>query len=236
LPAIPVSLATKYQNELIAYGWGIGYIPVYIEYFGVALLLGGVVIWVKNLKSSFLKFIILIIILIGINIIALLNIQNNRIVIDKSNVDLKYRRATLENALKNDILQNVTSESSILIIDQYLYDPYKYDSLLKAWSKEYPWKNKYLVYKYANKKMNVFDNPEQFINDKSKNKYVLVVKSYDNQYHIENGYVQLGKVRKYISNSTDISFVVDGWKIYQDRLKEYPKITNTDTINLKLEK
>lgn len=236
LPAMPISLTKKYQNELTTYGWGIGYIPVYIEYFGVALLLGGIVIWAKNLKSSFLKSIIITIILIGINIIVLLNIQNNRIVIDKSNVDLKYRRVALENALKNNIFQNVTSESSILIIDQYSYDPYKYDSLLKSWSKEYPWKNKYLVYEYTNKKMNVFDNPEQFINDKAKDKYVLVVKSYDDQYHIENGYVQLGKVRKFISNSTDVSFIIDGWKIYQDRLKEYPKITNTDTINLKLEK
>src|SRR5579863_3128566 len=35
LPALPIALTVKYQREL---AWGLGYLPVFFEYFGVALL------------------------------------------------------------------------------------------------------------------------------------------------------------------------------------------------------
>jgi hypothetical protein len=41
LPALPISLSPKYQTELAlpVLGFGVGYLPVYAQYFGVALLL-----------------------------------------------------------------------------------------------------------------------------------------------------------------------------------------------------
>jgi hypothetical protein len=48
LPALPISLSPKYQKELV---FGLGYLPVYTQYFGVALLfLAAAVRWSRRLE------------------------------------------------------------------------------------------------------------------------------------------------------------------------------------------
>jgi hypothetical protein len=41
LPVLPLTLSATYQESIPAAGWGFGYIPVYLQYFGAFLLLAG---------------------------------------------------------------------------------------------------------------------------------------------------------------------------------------------------
>lgn len=51
LSAFPISLANRYQQELTGGGWGYGHLPVYVEYFGVALVITAIIMFLLSLLS-----------------------------------------------------------------------------------------------------------------------------------------------------------------------------------------
>ena len=211
-PAMLVSLTVKYQGELINRGWGIGYLVIYIEYFGMALLLGQLISYIGSIKNNFLNITVFLV----LNLILVINLQNNRIIVDKANIDLKYRRQTFEQGFKKGLLKKVPNSSAILIIDNYKYDPYKYNSETKVWAYSYPWKNEFFVYEYSQKRLSVFTKTEDFIKSNKIQKYLLILNSFDEKYKNPNGYLLLGKI-KTINNTNSkekATFSIDSWLIY----------------------
>ena len=51
-PPVLISISKKYQTELIPFGFGMGYIPVYIQYYGLLMCLAGVFFFVFRLIPS----------------------------------------------------------------------------------------------------------------------------------------------------------------------------------------
>lgn len=114
LPGVVVGFSTKYQEEL---RWGLGYLPVYISYFGVMTLglslldrlfsiLGGLRV---NVRTT-----VLFLTTLGGGIVLGINSSNNRAVI-QSYMDVElHPRLTIEKALKNRLLESVTNGSYLI--------------------------------------------------------------------------------------------------------------------------
>jgi len=239
-PAFLISLSDKYQQELNRYGFGMGYLPVYIEYFGLLMIFAGsLLLLLKSTESARVRKFISFILLISLNLILLVNLESNSVVVDKANIDLFYRRTALEHSLENNILGGVPENSKILIVDQYIYDPYPpyIVSDFKGWaSYGNRWKNRALVYMHSGKRVAVFDRLSDLIGgsniqnvqngkvDCSKdNDYLLMITSYPEEYHVKEGRVLFGKIKCILMNKTDISkaqLEINEKKIYDDRKKE----------------
>lgn len=55
MPSLVISFSGRYQSELT---WGIGYLPVYFQYFGLAILLSGCIIYLVRLNKGFILFLV----------------------------------------------------------------------------------------------------------------------------------------------------------------------------------
>lgn len=215
LPALFVALSEKYQQDLIRYGFGMAYIQVYIQYYGLVMLSAGGIFFLLRLLSRGRQAAVLIV-LILLNGAMLVNLQNNAAVVEKANIDLYYRRRALEEALQKGLLQKVPEHSSILIVDNYTYDPYPKHivSALKGWAKGgYPWKSAALLYQHSGKRMSVYSQVSGLL-DKAdiqpgvsdyrlKNAYMLTICSYPPELHKKEGYVVLQKIRSITINQAD---------------------------------
>lgn len=124
MPAILISISTKYQNEL---SLGIGYLPVYLQYFGLLM-----VMWV-------MFYIIFDYIRHKINIdiwrkiaygaaavlfatILLLNLQNQRLYIDSTYAYWKYPKNAAQHSIALGILNHVGETDSITTISSYAWE------------------------------------------------------------------------------------------------------------------
>jgi hypothetical protein len=207
LPAVPVSMSVKYQDSLRALGPGMGYIPVYLQYYGTALLMvGGVAFLLRHLPGKNTR-ILANIAVIGVLAAALLvNMQSNRLVVDKANIDLHYRRAAVARALAEHILVDVPEHATLFIDDEYTLDPYPFvTSDLKGWGLNgYPWKSDNLVYLYAGKRVQIINDLDGLLKhfrsrnatgDRLDDVYCLTIKSYPDNSGIKEGYVVLSRIR-----------------------------------------
>jgi hypothetical protein len=114
LPGILVSLSSKYQKELY---WGVGYLPVYISYFGVAIIIICAIILILNNKIIYNKILIKIIIIsMVISLTGALTYTSNENVIENLNQEWLYPRLIIEDAL-NDGLFKFVPDDSILLVD-----------------------------------------------------------------------------------------------------------------------
>lgn len=201
-PAFVIALSAKYQKELHA---GIGYLQVYIQYFGAILIFVAFVVYVQNkLANSSLRYFLHTGLLIAFVIVYMINVQNNRLVIDKSNIDMHYRRIALIGSLRDNILGQIPENSIILIKDQYDYNPYPMViSDTRGWADYgYAWKNAALVYMYSKKRMNVVTDLNDLRNNagsselgsKADNIYLLNIKSYPLNSGNRQAFVILSKV------------------------------------------
>lgn len=120
LPGVLVSFSEKYQTYI---GWGRPYLPVFIQIFGLDLILisGGlysrhkVAKWLKFLDDALFPKIIRYLSLALIAILCLFTLSSNYCVVQKSNQFWLYPRKTLEYALDNGLLNNTPSDSVILV-------------------------------------------------------------------------------------------------------------------------
>ena len=119
LPVITVALSDRYQGQLMP---GLGYLPVYMQYYGIAVL---ILCLCRFLSEKIGSSAGLRALGLGLfSVILLLNIQNNRGVTEIMNRNFYHSRNAGEAALRGGIL-DFLPEGSVLISDndrRYLWE------------------------------------------------------------------------------------------------------------------
>lgn len=121
LPAALTSLS-GHQRELIDIGFGYGYLPVYLQYFGLATLF--ISLYVTILRRLNGKFLLLYILLFSLlfGFIAGKNLGLNRFVALKTNDFYLYPRDLLGQSLQAGILTEAPNHSTIFRLGRYPSD------------------------------------------------------------------------------------------------------------------
>ncbi len=122
LPGMLLSASPKYQHELTM---GIGYLPVFVSYFGVSLIIVAFLILVSDLVSRFDKRLfvsVIIIFSLVFSLIVTLNYINNSVVVETVNQEWLYPRALMESGLHNGIFNQVPPGSFLLAQNSYRWD------------------------------------------------------------------------------------------------------------------
>lgn len=132
LSIIPAGLVaiSGHQNELIDNGMGSAYFPVFMQYFGIAILIS-LIIFVL-IKNIFLKVIIIIPLSIIFYIGSYLNIETNKDIAQLTNTETHYARNLVESAIHAGIFDEIDGEpkrrdysSFIFRIDNKPSDSYR---------------------------------------------------------------------------------------------------------------
>jgi hypothetical protein len=113
LPALVISLS-GHQDELIKIGYGMAYIQIYFQYFGLALILIACLIYV--LRKLPAKFVVAFALIVGLMLstIATINLGLNRAVAMGTNQTYLYPRKLLEEALKAGVMDGVKENALVL--------------------------------------------------------------------------------------------------------------------------
>lgn len=113
LPSPLIALSVKYQAEL---KWGYGYLPVYISYFGIIIIVSFFITRlyrsIKSRKSFVRSTVIVIATAVGVFIVGM-NYGGNRFGISSKDHDLHQRQLAID-ALKDDLMKFVPEHSFIL--------------------------------------------------------------------------------------------------------------------------
>jgi hypothetical protein len=116
IPAVPLAVSSGYQEQLMGLGWGMGYLPVYLQYFGMFLVfVGGYLAlsrWIgerRRAQGGLAVFAALL-----MTVMAVLNLGQNRVVAHEANRVFKYPRDVLDSSLREGILADVP-DGAILI-------------------------------------------------------------------------------------------------------------------------
>jgi hypothetical protein len=119
LPAMMICLSPKHQNGIL----GLPYLPVYIQYYGTALVLFGLYVWAEPYLIRF-KYGKALPVVLGVLFLYahLVNLQNNRIVVGKIKESIKYPRVLLGEALKNKLLDSVPEGAVIISENTRVWD------------------------------------------------------------------------------------------------------------------
>lgn len=123
-PGVLSSLTEKYQKEL---GFGIAHISVYMQYFGLIMIFLWLYMYLKTKfeNKEISKFFINCIrnvSLIIISIIILLNQQNTRLYINNANIYWKYPKEAIQNALRLNILNELTEYDTLSVLTPYAWE------------------------------------------------------------------------------------------------------------------
>jgi hypothetical protein len=197
LPACLIALSQKYQQEL---RWGEGYLPVYVQYFGVILVALGVLMrwrggaafspsgrrW-RTVTCALLASCLLV------------NTCDNRLVVEQANIELHYRRSALVEALSRGILAPVREGATLVIADRYSYNPRPgVASPLRGWSRAFPWKSAALVLQSSGRRLRVLEEEAATsalrAEDEPRNTFLLEIRSYPDHLKEKTGYVVLSEV------------------------------------------
>ena len=128
LPASIVAISPKVQAEL---RWGLGYLPVFIQLFGAALLLVTVVSFLSRgretgrwnrLPSLGLGLLL--------SFAVLVTLQNNRQVVEETNAAFRYPRELIGQALQRGLTADIPEQSRLLLNN----------------GSDTPWDNKYYFF------------------------------------------------------------------------------------------
>jgi hypothetical protein len=204
-PALMISLSSKYQQEFAWSGkYGLGHVPVYLQYYGTLMVFVGFLSLVRNvIASRKARHALIVIAILVLNLVLLINMQNNRTVVDRFNIDLMFSRVALEQALENGILQDVPDNAGIVFVDDYTFDTYPAGTAsFRGWNNGYTWRNRAFIFKHARKKVTVLDAETAFAKtetDRLNNVtlsalYALRISSYPREYGVKEGFVTLGRV------------------------------------------
>jgi hypothetical protein len=113
VPALLIALSPRYQSEVY---WGVGYLPVFISYFGVALLaIAGAAATLAALQKPAWRNGAIALLVITIALVGAMTYQDNRIVIERQNRDWLYPRQTEEEALQRGVLRDARDGDALLI-------------------------------------------------------------------------------------------------------------------------
>lgn len=122
VPSILISLAKRYQGELT---WGLGYLPVYVSYFGL-MIIAMVVIYKIYEKASRLgnRYAIASLVILGVmfTLASAVNYSNNLEVVDSSNSFFLYPRQVVEKCIEDGTFNLIPDNSILLIDNNHLWD------------------------------------------------------------------------------------------------------------------
>ncbi|MBF0549568.1 MAG: hypothetical protein HQK60_03435 [Deltaproteobacteria bacterium] len=111
-PAAMISLSFKYQREVM---WGVPYLPVYISYFGVALLLAGAIHLVLTRAGKVLTLIIFLFLSTLFSLIGVITYFSNAKVERAINQVWLHPRNTEEQAIRHGLLSLKATEGEYLL-------------------------------------------------------------------------------------------------------------------------
>lgn len=115
VPAAMIAVSTRYQKEL---QWGVGYLAVYMQYFGVAIITAISACWVSGRIGSKggdlwqTGFAALLGITCGL--ISATTFLSNRLVVEYQNINLRYPRDFIEGAAKHGLFDGLPRGSVLL--------------------------------------------------------------------------------------------------------------------------
>lgn len=128
-PAAIIAI-TGHQNEIILAGLGYGYIPVFLQYFGLSVLLAYLIFYlIKKIDSSLIRQFTFIILVILITLIASVTRNENFHVVEKSNQIYKYPRELLKSSLDKGLLKNIESNDLVIRNQNFPSDHYWFYSM-----------------------------------------------------------------------------------------------------------
>jgi len=211
-PAVMIAISKKYQYEIPYQGLGVGYLVVYLQYFGTALLLGAVVVLINRIRKRYLRFFLHGALLAGLTSALLVTLQDNRLVIAKANAALTSRWVYLANALQKGVLAPAPPDASVLMKDDYDHAPVGFLTDYEFWAYSYPWRNKYFVFQYAGKRVNTFQKIRPFLDAPGDCKYILLMSNWPsarqpggacvNLYRVDRIRERTGEVDLYVTRQT----------------------------------
>ena len=234
-PTILIAITSKYQQSLRGQVAGVGYIYVYIQYFGVLLMCVALLLFLlRRLANTRMAVALHSLIIIVLSATLLLNNQCNRTVVDKANIDLHHQREALVMSLKSNILHGIPENSHLLILDEYVYDPYPgMESDLELWDDGYPWINEGLIYQYSGRRMHVYTDTHHLAdlttgahhptNGRTGQDYALIIKSFHSDLNINEGFVELVQIENItVDGAKKIRYQSRTLKIYFPENIDYP--------------
>ena len=134
IPAFLIGVS-GHQAEMIDAGYGFGYIPIYIQYFGIAVLIFGVIKALSRWCSRYIRVFSALSVVLFV-FVAITNVSNNRAVAENTNVFYKYPRDLLEASINNGLLDRLGEDP--LIIRNYRYPHDNAWNYAKLTNKIYP--------------------------------------------------------------------------------------------------
>ena len=121
VPGIIISFSPKYQKEILP---GLGYLPVYISYFGAALvaLAFSFYLFRRYKDNHRILTLLFIIFSLACSIIGIINYSTNNTVVEISDVRLYYPRELITNGISNGLFSDIPKGSRLLIDSFYFCD------------------------------------------------------------------------------------------------------------------
>jgi hypothetical protein len=115
LPAAIVSASEKYQEQV---RWGLGYLPVYLQYFGLAIVAATVACsicaFAARRRARRFHDCFAVTSAVGFSAAAILSFFANRYVVELRNAQLRYPRDFIESAARHGFFKDVPAESIVL--------------------------------------------------------------------------------------------------------------------------
>lgn len=125
LPAVLTSLSVKHQGQL---GWGTAYLPVYMQNFGMALIFFTLFHFgLLKIKRPIIKRIWSVFWVILLSTMILVNLQNNRLVVESWNLGWHNVRILISDALQGGLFSSIPDNALILKNGD---QPHDYDNRL----------------------------------------------------------------------------------------------------------
>jgi len=128
-PALAMAVS-GHQKELIDAGFGYGYTPVFIQYFGACVLILFLLLFIKDRYSSpNHKRILFVLFWLVVFSVGAITREENILVVEESNKFYKYPRVLLGDAIDRDLLNEVSEKDLILRNERYPSDYYWFYSM-----------------------------------------------------------------------------------------------------------
>ena len=121
-PALAIAVS-GHQKELIDAGFGYGYTPVFIQYFGACVLILFLLLFIKDRYSSpNHKRILFVLFWLVVFSVGAITREENILIVEESNKFYKYPRVLLGDAIDRDLLNEVSEKDLILRNERYPSD------------------------------------------------------------------------------------------------------------------
>jgi hypothetical protein len=214
LPSILIALSLKYQKEV---AWGLGYITVYISYFGLsiifALLFYKAFEFLRKSKKNVCMFSVSVGTLCGV--VGSINYTNNETVTKHLNHSFLYPRAFIEEGLKNGLLKGVPQESTLIVDGDY-----DLDVIRRGWN-YYRWDKRAFYFMNSGVRLRTMGMKERFLEKDLTSKFTskniggqrfrLEIPDEENLFYLgyhaqnaEEGYAVLGRVLNLFLNEDKV--------------------------------